>query len=217
MGSYWILGAGRFGSLAMARIREQKRGSRVLVVDHDSQVLKELGAKSGETFEQDAIEFLLEHPGSGNEWIVPAIPVHVAFAWLCRQLEKEGSVTPVRVPSKLDHLISNPLRDKTGALYGSFANFRCPDDCEEPAESCTITGEPREANMFDVLRQIKMEGYSTQVVRSQQIIAGVGGYQLSILWSLVEEVRSTEKDLLLATACRCHAVVHALRWYRTRH
>jgi hypothetical protein len=214
MESYWILGAGRFGSLAVARILERKRDSSLLVVDRDSQVLKNLGADEVETVEQDAIEFLLEHQGFGHEWIVPAIPVHVAFAWLCHHLDKEGKATPLPVPSILDHQVPNPLRDKTGALYASLADFRCPDHCEEQAERCTVTGKRREANMFDVIGQIKVEGYITRVVRSHQLAPGVGGYKLSVLWSLLETVRSTGENSLVSTACRCHGVINALHYHR---
>jgi hypothetical protein len=214
MESYWILGAGRFGSLAVERILEQKMDAHLVVVDRDSQALKNLGAKPVETTEQDGIDFLSEHQGSGHEWIVPAIPVHVAFAYLCRQLAKGERVSPLPVPAMLDHQIPNPLREKTGTLYASFATFRCPDDCDEPTEKCTVTGEHREANMFDLIRLIEIEGFVIRVVRSHQLTPGVGGYRLSVLWSLFEEVRSTEKDLLVATACRCHAVINALRWRR---
>jgi hypothetical protein len=215
MESYWILGAGRFGSLAVGRILEQERDSHLVVVDRDPQALKNLGAKPKEIIEQDALEFLSEHPGLGHEWIVPAIPVHVAFVWLCQELAKEGSVVPLAVPPIIDDQIPNCLRDSAGAVYASFATFRCPDDCDEPAESCTVTGKYREANMFDIIGQIEVEGYVTRVVRSHQLTRGVGGYRLSVLRSLLGEVRATEEDFLVATACRCHAVVNALRYNRT--
>jgi hypothetical protein len=216
MESFWILGAGRFGTLAVQRILERKKVRRLVVVDRDVHILEKLREKHIETVEQDAIDFLVHYPVLGSEWIVPAIPVHVAFAWLCRQLSREGAVTQLAVPSILEQAVPNSLRAKTGALYASFATFRCPDDCDEPNESCTVTGEAREANMFDVIRNIKVEGYVTQVVRSQQLAPGVGGYQLSVLWRLLEETRSTEKDILVATACRCHGVLNALHWERSR-
>lgn len=214
MESFWILGAGRFGSLAVQRILAQKGNPRLLVVDHDSEVLKPLEGKPVEVIEQDAIDFLVNHPGLGSEWIVPAIPAHVAFAWLCRELTKEGWVTPLPVPSMVEHQVPNPMRGKMGALYTSFATFRCPDNCDEPPESCTVTTEPREANLFDVIRCIEVEGYVTRVVRSHQLTPGVGGYQLSVLWWLLEEVRATGRNFLVGTACRCHGVVHAGRWQR---
>lgn len=214
MESFWILGAGRFGTLAVQRILARKKVPRLVVVDRDGHVLEKLRDKSVETVEQDAIDFLFHYPGLGSEWIVPAIPVHVAFAWLCRQLAREGVVTQLAAPSILEQKVPNSLRAKTGALYASFATFRCPDDCDEPEESCTVTGEVREVDLFDVIRNIEVEGFVTQVVRSHQLAPGVGGYQLSVLWRLLEEARSTEKDILVATACRCHGVIDALKYNR---
>jgi hypothetical protein len=214
MESFWILGAGRFGSLAVQRILTRKKVSRLVVVDRDVHALKRLTDKPIETIEQDAIDFLVHYPGLGSEWIVPAIPVHVAYAWLCRQLAREGVVTQRAAPAILEQKVPNPLRAKTGTLYASFATFHCPDDCDEPDESCTVTGEVREANLFDVVRKIEVEGYVTQVVRSHQLAPGVGGYQLSVLWQLLEESRSTAKDILVATACRCHGVIDALKYNR---
>ena len=107
MESFWILGAGRFGSLAVRRILARKKVSRLVVVDRDVQVLEKLTEKPIETVEQDAIDFLVHYPGLGSEWIVPAIPVHVAFAWLCRQLAREGAITQGAVPSILDQKVPN--------------------------------------------------------------------------------------------------------------
>ena len=216
MESYYILGAGRFGSLAVERILARKKVSRLVVVDRDVQVLEKLREKPIEIVEQDAIDFLVHYQGLGSEWIVPAIPVHLAFAWLCRRLASEGTVTQGAVPSILEQKVPNAQRAETGALYASFATFRCPDDCDEPDDKCSVTGEVREANLFDVLRNIELEGYLTFVVRSHQLASGVGGYRLSVLWRLLEEARSTEKDILVATACRCHGVMDALHWEQSR-
>lgn len=214
MESYCILGAGHFGSLAVERILARKKDSRLVVVERDVQVLEKLREKPIEIVEQDAIDFLVHYPGLGSEWIVPAIPVHVAFAWLCRQLAREGAVTQDAVPSILDQKVPNAQRAETGALYASFATFHCPDDCDEPNESCTVTGEVRESNLFDVLQNIELEGYLTFVVRSHQLAPGVGGYRLSVLWRLLEEARLSERNILVATACRCHGVMDALQFNR---
>ena len=216
MESFWILGAGRFGSLAVQRILAQKEVSRLVVVDRDVHVSEKLREKPIEKVEQDAIDFLVHYPGLGSEWIVPAIPVHVAFAWLCRQLTKKGTVTPLAAPSVHDQQSPNPMRGKGGVLYTSFATFRCPDDCDEPEEMCSVTRESRETNLYDRIQQIEVQDYKTLVVRSHQLAPGVGGYQLSVLWRVLEEARSTEKDIIVSTACRCHGVINALRWEPTR-
>ena len=212
MESFLILGAGRFGSLAVQRILARKKVSRLVVVDRDVQVLEKLGEKPIEIVEQDAIDFLVHYPGLGSEWIIPAIPVHVAFAWLCKQLAKEGTVTQRAVPFILDQKVPNSQRAETGAFYASFATFRCPDDCDEPEEICSVTQERRETNLYDLIQRTEVQDYKTLVVRSHQLAPGVGGYQLSALWQLLDAARSTKKDVIVSTACRCHGVINALRF-----
>lgn len=212
MESFWILGAGRFGSLAVQRILARKKVPRLVVVDQDVHVLEKLKEKPVKIVEQDAIDFLVHYSGLGSEWIVPAIPVHVAFAWLSRQLAKEGTVTPLAASSVLEQQIPNPMRGKGGALYTSFATFRCPDDCDEPEEMCSVTRERRETNSYDLIQRIEVQDYKTLVVRSHQLALGIGGYRLSALWQLLDAARSTEKDIIVSTACRCHGVINALRF-----
>jgi len=214
MESFWILGSGHFGSLAAKRILHQKRRSNLLVVDHHEYALDALRDEPLKIIHQDAVDFLFSYNGAGNEWIIPAIPEHVAFSWLCRQLAKEGTVTPLATPEVVEQQIPNPRRGKGGVVYTSFATFRCPDDCDEPEEMCSITGEPREANLYELIQNVEVRGYETFVVRSHQLTPGVGGYQLSTLWRLLQEVRSLEKNILVATACRCHGVINALRFDR---
>ena len=126
-------------------------------------------------------------------------------------------VTRLSVPAALEHQVPNPLRAEGGSLYTSFATFRCPDDCDELSESCTVTGRRREASLFDVIRAIKVAGYDIRVLQSHQLAPGVGGYQLSALWRLLEEVCSIAERILVATACRCHGVIDALRFNRQAH
>ena len=212
MESFWILGAGQFGSLAARRILQQKKGCNVLVVDHRKDALDDLGNEPLSAIAQDAVDFLSSQHGTGNEWVIPAIPEHVAFSWLCQQLTKEGTVTLLAAPSVLDQHIPNPLRGKGGVLYTSFATFLCPDDCNEPEGICSVTQERRETNLYDLIQQIEVPGYKTLVVRSNQLTSGVGGYQLSTLWRLLQEVRFLDKNIIVATACRCHGVINALRF-----
>ena len=215
MESFWILGAGHFGSLAAKRLLRRKRKCSLLVVDHRQNALDGLRERPLKIIKQDAINFLSSHSGKGNEWIIPAVPQHVAFSWLCQQLSKEGKVTPLAAPKVLDEQIPNPMRGKGGVLYTSFATFRCPDDCDEPEGVCRVTRKDREANLYELIQRIELPDYKTLVVRSYQLTPGVGGYQLSTLWRLLQEVKSLDKKILVATACRCHGVINALRWETT--
>ena len=215
MESFWILGAGHFGSLAVKRILQSQRDCNVIVVDHAAEPLDGLRDRDLEIIQKDAIDFLVSQSGLGHEWIVPAIPEHVAFTWLCRKLAEDGKVFRVAVPAELELQIPNPLRGKTDSLYTSFATFRCPDYCDEPEEICTVTGKRRKARLFELLQQVKLPGYEIYVVRSNQLEPGVGGYRLSVLWNLLENVRSADKKVIVCTACSCHGVINALRFDRS--
>ena len=217
MESFWILGAGHFGSLAVKRILQRKRRCNLLVVDHHEDALDDLRDMPLKVIKQDAVNFLSSHNGKGNEWIIPAIPQHVAFSWLCQQLTREGTITPLAAPTVLDRQIPNPMRGKGGVLYTSFATFRCPDVCDEPEGMCSVTRERREDNLYELIQRIEVHGYKTLVVRSYQLTPGVGGYQLSTLWQLLQEVKSFDKKILVATACRCHGVINALHFSRKAH
>jgi hypothetical protein len=217
MESFWILGAGHFGSLAVKRILQGKGHCNLIVVDRDARPLDDLKEKPLNVVKQEAVHFLSAQHGTGDEWIVPAIPEHVAFCWLRQQLNKAGTVTALVAPLVLDQQIPNPIRTKEGVLYTSFATFRCPDDCDELEEMCSVTRKRRQANLFELIQNIKVPGYKTLVVRSRQLAPGVGGYQLSTLWRLLEAVKSSRKNILVATACRCHGVINALRFHRKAH
>ena len=208
----WILGAGRFGSLAARRLLAQGKASRLVVIDQDADQLRKLAIEPVERVQHEAVDFLVSNLGSGPDWIVPAIPVHVAFAWLCSHLSRAARVMQLPVPRALDSLVPHPFRDKEGGLYATYANFRCPDTCEEPRSVCTVTGRPRGGDLFRVLSEIEVPGYLLLVVRSHQLAPGVGGYRPSVLWYVLQRVKSTGTPAMVATACRCHGVVHALRW-----
>jgi hypothetical protein len=215
MKSFWILGSGHFGSLATKRILQSRRDCKVIVVDHDAESLDVVSDRDVEIIQKDAIDFLLSHNGLGHEWIVPAIPQHVAFAWLCRKLAEDGKVVPLAVPVEFELQVPNPLKGETGSLYTSFATFQCPEDCDEPEMICTVTGKGRQAHLFELLQHMRVPGYEIHVVRSNQLEPGVGGYRLSVLWHLLENVRSADKKIIVSTACSCHGVVNALRFDRS--
>lgn len=209
----WILGAGRFGRLAAERLKKKYPQADLLVVDRRSEKLQPL--REGPAFSThvgEAVPFLaVELPD--NVWIVPAIPVHVAFQWILLELGRRGRVSGLPTPDEVDALVPNPLR-RGGTLYASYATFICPDACSEPEEICTHTGGPRRGNLFECLGRIVLPGYHTVVVRSWQLAPGVGGYPGWLLKEALEEIASSPGQHLVATSCRCHGVIDGLSWMR---
>jgi len=215
MAFYLILGAGKFGRLALRRLPEQDSEARFLVIDHRAPALEEarsLGVKGAEMLEGDAIHYLALHlpPESPWNWLVPMVPVHVAYAWLLAGPLAGKGWEPAEVPGDLDNLAALAIRGKDGEIYLSRARHRCPDDCAEPPV-CPVTGEERGQPLFAQLAEASRPELPILVVASRQLAPGVGGYSPLQLLELAEAVAREPGPLLVATACRCHGVVHGLQ------
>ena len=152
MDSCWILGAGRFGRRALSVLGRKYPEAAITVVDRDGDPVGEAPAGGRiSAVRAEAVTYLVEHlkPGqSAPEWIVPAVPVHVAYEWVTRRLAAEGfRPTPLAVPETVVQSLPNVFRGTGGAIYASNADFICPDNCPEPDAICTHTGKPRPCNL----------------------------------------------------------------------
>ncbi len=181
------------------------------VVDPDSERLAPWQGRVN-TVIGEGIAFMTDSLSSGPlpDWIVPAAPIHVAYEWILE------TVTGVRletlsIPEDLAAGLPNPVPGKGGALYVSFADFLCPEDCPEPADRCTVTGRPRKAPLYRRLEACGGSHGPVIVVRSHQLGPGVGGYAPDALFEVKRRIERMEGMFLLGTACRCHGVLHALR------
>jgi hypothetical protein len=215
MASYLILGAGTFGRLALRRLPDEDREARLLVIDRRTEALAEarrLGVQGAEMIEADVIACLAAHlePGFSWDWLIPAIPVHVAYAWLLAGPLAGGGWEAAQVPESLDHLAPLAIRGREGELYLSRARHRCPDDCAEPLV-CPVTGEERGQPLYEKITEASRPELPILVVASRQLAPGVGGFSPLRLLELAEKVAGMAGPLLVATACRCHGVVHGLK------
>jgi hypothetical protein len=214
MASYLILGAGKFGRLALERLARQDAAASFLVVDHDPVALAAVRAGGGagrQWVKAEAIAFLVQHlgPDSGWDWIIPMVPVHVAYHWLMAGPLAGSDWQPAAVPEALTGLTPVSWRGPNGALYLSRAQHLCPDDCVE-SEVCPVTGESRDPPLHQELASFHLAGYQIRVIPSQQLAPGVGGYPPGRLLDLAREMGALEGNVLIATACRCHGVIHGL-------
>lgn len=209
----WILGAGRFGSIACKRLIRRHAQASFLVIDSREEELAKIEEQFGLPVQlREAVSFMSERPLADDIWIIPAVPIHVAFQWLLSQIAGERLIYQTDVPQITDEKVPNPFRMHSKTLYTSFANFRCPDACSEPDEICTHTGKPRPGNLYEHLQQLKVPGFEMIVVRSWQLAPGVGGYPGAALKNALAAITQAPGRYLIATSCRCHAVVDALRW-----
>ncbi len=215
MGSYLILGAGEFGRLALRRLTKQDHQARFLVVDHRPEALaaaRTLGTGEAELVAGDAIHYLAAHLALEPrwDWLIPMVPVHVAYAWLLEGPLAGKGWQPAEVPGRLEGLAAMATRGPQGELYLSRARHLCPDDCDEPP-ICPVTGEKRDKPLFQKLAGASAPDLPIFVVASRQLAPGVGGYAPDALLELAGKVAQAGRPLLVATACRCHGVVHGLK------
>jgi hypothetical protein len=212
MEEIWIIGVGRFGSLAYSRLSKRAKSRVFVLVDPIKEnLLRCEGAKV--TLEQsDGVDFLtrhLSHAEAKPDWIIPALPVHLAAEWVLSCLGS-GGIRRIPIPPKIESLLPNPTRGSEGNIYVSHADFRCPDDCAEPRDICTVTQKPRKQNMFDLLRKLRIPPFQSLVIRSYQLGPGIGGYRPQQLFGLIQSVEQSAGSFLVCTACRCHGVITGL-------
>ncbi len=203
---YWIVGGGHFGRLACERLRRAHPGARISLVDR-----KAIAVQAGiEMVVADALVFLADHLKPQTEaWVVPAVPVHLAYEWLADRLRSERTFRAHGVPRRLYPQLPNPWQGPDGQVYLSIAEFKCPDDCPAPGAICTHTGQARPLTMHRHLATLDCGVYTSHVIRSVQLAPGVGGYKTTALLESFAQLRHKSGRFLFSTACKCHGVMHA--------
>jgi hypothetical protein len=162
----------------------------------------------------DGIDFLVNHFARlpPSTIIIPAVPFHLAYEWLCGYLGRARSPERLKVPQEIASALPHTWEGPEGTLLVSYADFRCPDDCPEPAGYCTVTRSKRSTPLYELLRRIAPADYSARIIRSRQLAPGLGGYRLEDLGRLSAAVRTTRTERwLIGTACKCHGMVTAFR------
>jgi hypothetical protein len=208
MEEIWIIGVGRFGFLAFQRLSRAGEKRHFVLVDPVQDNLLRCEGPACTREKADGVLFLKEHLQSDDapHWIIPALPVHLAAEWLLLRLGPD-QIRRIPLPSDMDRLLPNPIRGSEGNIYVSHADFRCPDDCAEPRDICTVTGEKRRRNMFDILGGFTFPPFRSLNIRSRQLGPGIGGYRPESLFSLLQGVQRSRGHLIVSTACRCHGVI----------
>jgi TrkA-N domain len=213
MASYLILGAGKFGRLALNRLTRQDAAASFVVVDRDPAAIEEMRVNGvpGTRVQSEAAAFLAQHLKDDGrwDWIIPMAPVHVAFQWLMAGPLAGSAWQPAAAPEALMGLIPGSQRGSQGELYLSRARHRCPDDCAEP-EVCPVTGESRDLPLHQELAALHLAGYEIRVIASRQLAPGVGGYSPRQMLDLARDMGAFPGNVLIATACRCHGVIQGL-------
>lgn len=211
MEEIWIIGIGQFGLLAFQRLSKTNKERHFVLVDPVKENLLQCAGANYTLEQADGVEFLEQHlhARSTPNWIIPALPIHLAAEWLLVRLGPER-LRRATLPPEIEPLLPNPLRGPEGNIYVSHADFGCPDDCAEPRDICTVTGKRRTENMFEIVGEIRLAPFQPLAIRSHQLGPGIGGYRPKQLFELLDKVEQTSGHLLVSTACRCHGVITGL-------
>ncbi|MBC2713082.1 MAG: potassium transporter [Desulfosarcina sp.] len=201
---FWIIGAGRFGQIAVERITRHISGAAITVVDKKPITIDNPGITA---VNDDGIGWLnrMLDQDAPVDMIVPAIPVHVAAEWLSFKLLSTYEINAVKIPDSWLTQMPNAFRGKTGQAFVSHADFICPDNCPEPEKICTHTGKPRPKDLFRLLADLNFDDVLPIVLRSHQLLPGVGGiYPADLMAALETACKNSHRPLMIGTACRCH-------------
>lgn len=211
---YYIIGGGKSGQKAAAYLRKSTPDAVITVVDVHKPALEQAKALGCEAAPMDGISFLIlqEWRIKPEDWVVPCIPVHVAYEWVRQKMRQTASLRQVPVPEAAVSLMPNPIRADGGQVFASHATFTCPEDCPEPEDFCTVTGEPRPGMLHEILDGIDITGFRSVSLISTQLGPGFGGFQLAVLQKALADVTAEAGGILLSTACKCHGVIHAFEW-----
>ena len=211
MEEIWIIGLGQFGYIAFQRLSETLKDRHFVLVDPVEENLLKCAGPTTTLEISDGVKFLERHLKKGQkpDWIIPALPVHLAAEWLLLHLGPTR-LRRIPLPSELDRQVPNPIRGSEGDLYVSHADFKCPADCDEPQDICSITRKMRYQNMYDFLLNLSIKPLNALNIRSYQLGPGIGGYRAEQLFEMKTTIEQTTGPVLLSTACRCHGVITAL-------
>jgi hypothetical protein len=207
----WILGAGRFGRIAVARISNRIQNAVITVVDDRPFSMDRDGITK---ICEDGIQWLNRSLflDAAVDMIVPAIPVHVVAEWLKINLLQSYEIESIEISDAWLSRLPNAVRGAAGLAFVSHADFICPDNCPEPKMRCTHTGKPRPMDLFRLLAKRDNDPVLPIVIRSRQLLPGVGGLYPSDLMSALDTVcQNSHRPMMIATACRCHGVVEFMR------
>ncbi len=210
METIWIIGVGRFGSLALKRLSKQHKNWKFVLVDKTMEKLTKAKGPNITIVNSDGIRFLTENLADTLvSWVIPSLPVHLAGEWCLAQTYHKNLIK-TQLPLDIDSLLPNPIHGKDGNVYVSNADFLCPDNCSEPENMCTVTRLPRKQDMFSRLESLNYKEYIPIVLRSRQLGPGIGGYSPKQLFSFLKQTEQQKNPMLLCTACRCHGVITAV-------
>ena len=153
-----IIGCGKFGYRALEYYAQQKDPQDLVLVDSVAENLlagrKLLSSAKAHftTSRDDAVDYLTallqDSQALQSDWVIPTVPLHLAFAALCRVTRRQS------LPWEALPLLPNLFSGERDEIYSSLANFLCPPDCPQPRTHCFHTGKKRDPSLLNLLARL---------------------------------------------------------------
>lgn len=225
-----VIGGGWWGHLHATRLltaRERGKSAfrRLLVVDRlvDHAVKRALGGHPDVTLAVgDWDAFLAGWIGRASapgDLIVPApIAPHLFFNWLVGRLRSDAPCDVAVEP--VSDALGTPfdLAGDQGERFGSFAEWRCPVSCLEPAV-CPAIRRPRTWEMAEHLTGRWPASDVLEVFVARHHAWGIATVPVESLWEASGRLKGHVEaraafTLRVATVSACHGVVGQARVWR---
>lgn len=229
-----VVGGGCYGAhyarqLAPALTSGPWQGARLEILDRDPGcAAAALSAEPGVSLATGAWDDLLDarvSPGT-RDWLVPApLTPHLFAQWLGRALSGLGQAREIEPP----FLPETPFARLTGTRMAvSFAEWRCPTHCVEPAV-CPATRQPKSWDLGRALAAyaLALRGAGLVplagpfVARLAPVARGISGFPLSDWARAARQARALLERrrhayVLGATVSSCHGAATLWKVSRTR-
>ena len=213
MSRIFIIGFGQVGREIMPLVKKRWPGDKTWIVDHDPKALTMENGSYGISVLEDGPRFLARNQAwiRDEDWIIPALPIHLAWHWLYLNLKASFKTRSLRPDHLLD--LKLPFKKKFGpALLVSYADFICPNHCPAPLGRCFKTREERPSPLWRFLETCLSPKGNLHVIESRQMAPGMGGYPFGELKKALHRAWQSGPPFFLATACRCHGIINGLTW-----
>ncbi|WP_048093860.1 hypothetical protein [Geoglobus acetivorans] len=208
-----VFGGGKYGLEAARYLMSEGREFVVIDVDENCPVRAKFdlpeyrkGTRKSSFMKGGIKELIDVFFDLQPEYVFPTAPVHMAGALLMEHLDLE--IWYEGIDSVLSGLpVKLVVSAGRGSVVVSYNRDReCIPECRAP-DVCPVTGIKKPAPMYDLVRFAIPDGF---VIESHYLQPGLGAIKGEKLRELIEWAENRD-SVLVATACRCHGVITALR------